>query len=106
MEQGRTIVIAFYYSLAIGFSLTFIGTYYFQPLFPLKLDSLEWCKMWLGTTVVDYHVIAICMSAITIGTEGWKYGGLWALGLNIIGSPIACFYVIYKLQKGSSLEIS
>ena len=106
MEQGRIIVVAFYYSLAVGFALMFIGTYYFQPLFPLKLDSLEWCKMWLGTTVVDYHVIAMSMSAITIRTEGWKYGGLWALGLNMIGSPIACFYIIYKLQRGSSLEIA
>ena len=105
MEQWRLALIGFYGSLAIGFIFLFIGTNYLHPLIPLKLASLEWCRIWLGTTVVDYHIVAICLSAITIGTEGWKYGGIWALGMNMIGCPIACFYVIYKLQKGSALEV-
>ena len=106
MDQWRSIVKAFYFTLSCLFIAIFVGTSYYHPLLPLKLDDLEWCKMWLGTTVIDYHVCATCLSAIAIGTDGWKYGGLWALGMNMIGCPIACFYIIYKISKGSTLELS
>ena len=106
MDQWQPIVKAFYFTLSCAFIAIFVGTSYYHPLLPLKLDDLEWCKMWLGTTVIDYHVCATCMSAIAIRTDGWKYGGLWALGMNMIGCPIACFYIVYKISKGSTLELS
>ena len=106
METWRILIMAFYLTLAAGFISLFGYTFYTEPLFGSTFYTLEWCRLWLGTTVVDYHVIALSLSSIMIGTEGWKFGGLWAFGINFIGCPFACFYIAYKVWKGATLQIS
>lgn len=106
MEKGRILVIVFYCVLAISFIGLLAYTLYYQPLFPFELDDLGWCKMWLGTTVADYYVLAASLSSIIVATEGWIFGALWVLAICMIGSPVSCFYIVYKICKRTNLKIS
>ena len=58
----RVITMAFLISAATGFILLFGYTFFCQPLFLFKFDSLDWRCLLLGTTVVDYHVTALCLA--------------------------------------------
>ena len=105
MERWRICTIALYSTLAVAFfGLTAYACYY-QPLFPFQLDSLEWCRLWLGTTVADYYLVVASLSSIILATENWTLGILWVLGICLLGSPFACFYIVYHIVKGSTLKI-
>ena len=106
MEIWRVALIAIYSSLAIAFIGLLGYSLYHQPLFPFMLDSLEWCRLWLGTTVGDYYLVVASLSSIVIATEGWMFGIIWVLGMCLLGSPVACFYIVFKVFKGSHLKIS
>lgn len=105
MERWRICTIALYSTLAVSFfGLTAYACYH-QPLFPFQLDSLEWCRFWLGTTVADYYLVVASLSSIILATENWTLGILWVLGICLLGSPFACFYIVYRIVKGSTLKI-
>ena len=105
MERWRICTIALYSTLAVAFfGLTAYACYY-QPLFPVQLDSVEWCRLWLGTTVADYYLVVASLSSIILATENWTLGILWVLGICLLGSPFACFYIVYRIVKGSTLKI-
>ena len=106
METWRVVFIAFYSSLAIAFIGLLGYSCYHQPLFPFMLDSLEWCRLWLGTTVGDYYLVVASLSAIVIASERWIFGIIWVLGMCLLGSPVACLYIVFKVFKGSSLKIN
>ena len=106
MEKWRVFIIILYSALAISFIGLLAYTLYYQPLFPFELDDIEWCKMWLGTTVADYYVLAASLSSIIVATEGWLFGVFWVLAICMIGSPVSCFYIVYKICKGTNLKIS
>jgi hypothetical protein len=56
------------------------------------MDSLQ---------VVDFYGVAIPLAGIMIATEG-KLGFVWALGVLLLGSAVACAYVAFKLfTKGN-----
>ena len=42
---------------AVGVCFTFVLVYVLvhYPLYPPRLRSLEWCRMWLFTTIADYY---------------------------------------------------
>ena len=105
METWRIAVIICYSSLAVAFIGVLGYSCYYQPLFPFDLDSLEWCKLWLGTTVGDYYLVVASLSAIVIATENWILGIMWVLGMCLLGSPVACLYIAFKVLKGSNLKI-
>jgi hypothetical protein len=39
----------------------------------------------------------VCLSAIAIASEDIPYGFLWALGFCLLGSPVACLYIVVRL---------
>jgi hypothetical protein len=51
--------------------------------------------------VADFYGVAAALVAIVIATEGLPCGLLWSLGICILGSPVACGYLAWKLYKGS-----
>ena len=106
METWRVIAIAFYTSLALAFIGLLGYSCYHQPLFPFDLDSLEWCRLWLGTTVGDYYLVVASLSSIVIATERWMFAIIWVLGMCLLGSPVACLYIVFKVFKGSNMKIS
>ena len=105
MENWRILIVTLYSALGVGFIGLLGYTLYHQPLFPFQLDDLGWCKSWLGTTVGDYYVVVASLSSIIVATENWMWGFVWILGMCLLGSPVACLYIIYKVIKGSRLKI-
>jgi len=106
METWRIWTITFYCGLAAAFIGLLGFTNYYQPLFPFKLDNLEWCRLWLGTTVGDYYVVVISFSSFILATESWLHSILWVAGICLLGSPISCIYIVFRICKGSTLKIN
>jgi hypothetical protein len=50
--------------------------------------------------VADFYGVALALCGIIIATEGQK-GIPWVLGVCILGSPVACAYMIFKLLQGN-----
>ncbi len=48
-------------------------------------------------TILDYYGVAACLSAIAIYSEDVPYGALWAIGFCLLGSPVACLYIVIRL---------
>jgi hypothetical protein len=67
------------------------------------------------TQVVDYYGVALCLCGIIVATdmksvretgesEGCGISAasiVWCLGVLILGSPVACVYMIWRISKGS-----
>ena len=52
--------------------------------------------------VVDYYGVAVCLCGIVLATGGYTWAGLaWCAGICIVGSPVACIYIIWRISKGS-----
>jgi hypothetical protein len=59
------------------------------PLFPFRMDSLDWTREWLYMTVLDYYGVAICLCAIAVSTEKYLLIGLlWSIGFCLLGMYI------------------
>jgi hypothetical protein len=63
----------------------------------MQVSDLNWTKAWLFTTIWDYYGVAFSLSAIAISTEDIPYGFLWTLGFCLLGSPVACAYIVMRL---------
>lgn len=69
------------------------------------MTDINWTREWLMMTVLDYYGVAFCLAVIVVGSEDMPYGVLWSLGFCLLGSPIACLYIVYRLYyKGISLR--
>ena len=70
------------------------------PLFPLDAASLAWSNAWLAATVVDYYGSTLCLCGVVLGTADrwWADGIAWALGCCLLGSPVACLWVLYQVR--------
>jgi hypothetical protein len=53
-----------------------------------------------GMQVADFYGVTLALSGIVVATEGLK-GLWWVLGFCTLGSPVACAYIIYKVQRAS-----
>jgi len=52
--------------------------------------------------VIDYYGVSLCFCGIILATEKLTTaGGLWCLGVLILGSPIACVYMALRAAKAS-----
>lgn len=89
-----TAVIFFLMGLGVFSYLTFMLIYF--PLFDFAITDIVWTREWLYMTILDYEMSAICLGAIAIFSEG-IFGILWTLGFCLLGSPICCAYVVYRL---------
>ena len=62
---------------------------------PVALDDMH------ALQVADFYGVAIPFAAIIIATEGLARGAGWAVGTCLLGSPVACGYLAWKLTSGS-----
>mmetsp|Transcript_57199 Transcript_57199/g.113680 ORF Transcript_57199/g.113680 Transcript_57199/m.113680 type:complete len:122 (-) Transcript_57199:200-565(-) len=96
----------FYVVVGIGFLVTLLVTMNKYPLFPFKMDSAEWASAWLLATIGDYYATAFCLCGIVFATEGFLSGGMWSLGILLLGSWVSCAYMVYRCFVHRSLVLS
>ena len=66
----------------------------------------EWCRSWLYMTVLDYYGSTIALSVIVLWSETNTAIGIgWVLLMNILGSPFACAYIVYRLYLHQTLTL-
>ena len=76
-----------------------------QPLFPLQMDSLPWTQAWLLMTVADYYGAALCLCGFIVATEPTGSAFAWSLGCLLLGSPVCCLYMLYRLHYQRTLRL-
>ena len=76
-----------------------------QPLFPFQLDSLPWSNAWLIMTVGDYYGSALCLRGFIVATEPAAQAAAWSLGCLLLGSPVCCLYMLYRLHYRRTLRL-
>lgn len=95
-------VTVFFSVLCVAIMIAMIVTLARSPLFPLQIDELSWTQDWLLFSVVDYYGASLCLCAIILATEQQiTFGGLWCLGVLLLGSPVACVYMAIRAAKAS-----
>ena len=50
---------------------------------------------------LDYYGVAMCLVVIALINEQLLYGILWSLGFCLLGSPVCCGYIIYRVATKS-----
>jgi len=99
--------------LLVGYGVLFVAvlswistTLYQYPLFPIQYDDLEWNKIWLLTTTVDFYGVCLCFVGVVLSSEAsWVRGLAWSVGFLLLGSPVCCLWVILWIYKGRSLRL-
>lgn len=43
--------------------------------------------------------------SVILATEGLARGAGWAVGTCLLGSPVACVYLAWKLMQGGSIAL-
>jgi len=73
-------------------------TYRRHPLFPFWFDRLDWTSAWLKMTTLDYYGAALPLCFVILTTEpSVAIGALWSAGVLLLGSPVACGWMAYRL---------
>lgn len=85
-----------------------IWTLWKHPLFPFfPTDDDQWAGAWLITTIFDYFTLVVCLSTIILWTEESVVIGIcWVLAINLLGSLFACIYLILRLEKANTVQLS
>eukprot|EP00416_Gambierdiscus_australes_P014803 CAMPEP_0171074084 /NCGR_PEP_ID=MMETSP0766_2-20121228/11919_1 /TAXON_ID=439317 /ORGANISM="Gambierdiscus australes, Strain CAWD 149" /LENGTH=211 /DNA_ID=CAMNT_0011530839 /DNA_START=76 /DNA_END=711 /DNA_ORIENTATION=+ len=94
-----------YVLVGVAFAVSLVFTLKSFPLFPFKPQSAAWSFAWLLQTIWDYYATAVCLCGVIIATEGWAVGGLWSLGILLLGSSFSCVYVAMRLLKRGTLAM-
>ena len=63
-------------------------------------------RTWLYMTVVDFYGSTLAMSAVVARSESAAVAGVWILLMNLLGSPFACAYLVYRLYKHKTLALA
>ena len=50
--------------------------------------------------MIDYYGLNACFTGMVVAMEG-KSGFIWGAGVGLLGSPVACLYMIYKVHQGN-----
>merc|ERR1712087_709658 len=105
-EMPRSVAaqIAFYSALGLCFFALLASTLMAHPLFPFRMDDVDWTAAWLLTTVGDFYTSTWCLCGVIIATDGVASGGLWSLAISLLGSPFACAWVSLRLHRHHSLR--
>uniref|UniRef100_A0A7S1RVQ8 Uncharacterized protein n=1 Tax=Alexandrium catenella TaxID=2925 RepID=A0A7S1RVQ8_ALECA len=94
-----------YVLLGVAFAASLVVTLGQHPLFPFKPSSAAWSFAWLLQTIWDYYATALCLCGVIVATEGWATGGLWSLGILLLGSSFSCFYVATRLLRRGTIAL-
>lgn len=62
-------------------------------------------RTWLYMTVADFYGSTIALSAVVAWSESTAAAIIWILLMNLLGSPFACAYVIYRVYKHKTLAL-
>ena len=84
---------------SIALSLLLLMVYRTCPLFPMKTHNLAWLRKWLAFSVVDFYGLAVVAAMFMVRAHG-LLGAVWALGVFVLGSPVACAYAAWSLALG------
>ena len=95
----------FYLVLGVACFSALAITLQAQPLFPFQLDSLPWSNAWLIMTVGDYYGSALCLCGFIVATEPAAQAAAWSLGGLLLGSPVCCLYMLYRLHYHRTLRL-
>ena len=95
----------FYLVLGVACFTALALTLQAQPLFPFQLDSLPWSNAWLIMTVGDYYGSALCLCGFIVATEPAAQAAAWSLGCLLLGSPVCCLYMLYRLHYHRTLRL-
>jgi len=77
-----------------------------NPIFPFKTESLQWCRSWLYTTIVDYYGACLALCAVILSSEPKWVGIGWSLGCCFFGAPVCCAWVVLRVLRHGSLRLS
>eukprot|EP00550_Attheya_septentrionalis_P002916 CAMPEP_0198301558 /NCGR_PEP_ID=MMETSP1449-20131203/52076_1 /TAXON_ID=420275 /ORGANISM="Attheya septentrionalis, Strain CCMP2084" /LENGTH=117 /DNA_ID=CAMNT_0044003669 /DNA_START=196 /DNA_END=549 /DNA_ORIENTATION=+ len=106
MTSLNRAALAFYVVLLVVAVTKISSTLHQYPLFPFEWSSLEWSNAWLSATVVDYYGACLCFCGVVLSSEPkWHVGVAWTLGCCLLGSPICCIWVLWKLWNGNTLRL-
>lgn len=86
-----------YTTLGIVCSVALGITLFTHPLWEWKLDNLDWVRTWLGMTVLDYYGAALALSGVAFSEQSKREALAWSLGFCILGSPVCCAYMVYRV---------
>ena len=64
-----------------------------------RVPQLHQVQSW-PLQVMDFFGVALPFAGIMVATEG-KIGFAWGAALLVVGSPVACGYIAWKLTRGS-----
>jgi len=106
-KMSKPVIQLGFYGLLLAVTAVAISTtLYHYPLFPLQTDSLEWSNTWLLTTVVDFYGACLCLCGVILCTEqSWSAGVGWCVGCCLLGSPVCCIWVLWKVWQGKTLQL-
>ena len=100
-QSSNTITSVFYTVLFLNNMTAVSVTMYNYPLFPFQTDSLEWCRTWLVTTVLDYYGACLCFCGVVLASEdSWSRGLAWVAGFCLLGPPVCCVWILLWLWRG------
>ena len=105
-RQAVIVVLVVY---AIFFVGKLVSTLSVHPLFPFQMQDVNWTGDWLMTTVADYYGVALPLCAIILATEDSVFVGIaWSAGVLLLGSAVACAYVVRRaaFQSGASIALA
>jgi hypothetical protein len=57
-------------------------------------------------TVLDFYGSTLALSAVVAWSESTAVSVVWILLMNLLGSPFACAYVVYRVYKHKTLALA
>jgi hypothetical protein len=86
--------------------LTYLSTILsLYPLFDWATNDLQWVRAWLYMSVLDYYGASICLCCIAFYSETAILAVVWSLGFLLLGSPVCCAYICYRLVIHGPLSL-
>lgn len=99
MMKLKTFLIALFAGIGIGIASYLSFMLFNFPLFDFAVTDIIWTREWLYMTIIDYYGAVASLSVIVYFSEQNKILAiLWVLGFCLLGSPICCCYIIYRLK--------
>jgi hypothetical protein len=104
-SKGVNLVAGTYTLLGISALATLLSTLRKHPLWPFQMESLEWCRAWLITTIGDYYGACFALCAVILASENRWAGIAWSLGCCLFGAPVCCSWVVSRVLRKGTLAL-
>jgi len=82
-----------------------VTTIWKHPLWPFQMESLEWTRAWLITTIGDYYGACFALCAVILASESRWAGIAWSLGCCLLGAPVCCSWVVSRVLRKGTLAL-